>query len=74
MKFEIDDKTGMIVKLSSYQQPSKFDGLSSVISEWGYTICTSNELEKILQAVKKTQEKLVNQQIQDIQDSKNISK
>ena len=55
MKFEIDDKTGMIIKLSFFQKPSKFDGLTSVIPEWGHTIGTSNELEKILQAVKKTQ-------------------
>ena len=68
MKFEIDDKTGMIIKLSFFQKPSKFDGLTSVIPEWGHTIGTSNELETILHAVKKTQEKLVNKQIQEIQD------
>ena len=70
MKFEIDDKTGMIIKLSFFQKPSKFDGLTSVIPEGGHTIGTSNELEAILQAVKKTQGKLVNKQIQEIQDSK----
>lgn len=34
---------------------------------------TFKEMEEILQAVKKTQAKLVNKQIQEIQDSKNQS-
>jgi len=59
MKFEIDDKTGMITT------PLDFSG-----NETEYT--ESFMLEQILQAVKKTQEKLVNKQIQEIQDSKNI--
>lgn len=61
MKFEIDELTGRIndhsVDLSELES-----GLGS---------CTLEACEQILQAVKKTQEKLVNKQIQEIQDSKN---
>ena len=58
MKFEINDKTGMIEA-----DNQGFDE---------YWPADAKDLEAILQAVKKTQEKLVNKQIQKIQDSKNI--
>jgi len=58
MKFEIDDETGMI-------------GTAYLGSY--FLTDDSKELEQILQAVKKTQVKLVNKQIQYIQDSKNPS-
>jgi len=93
MKFEIDDKTGMIGEESYF----KFDtsGKSYTSFKDGIIITaklkelfdlnstipdsiqelekpmTSKQLEEILQAVKKTQEKLVNRQIQEVQDSKN---
>ena len=61
MKFEIDDKTGILLirrgpNINSVDKPA----LSNTI-----------ELEHILQSVKKTQEKILNKQIQEIQDSKN---
>jgi len=56
MKFEIDDKTGMLEVDN--------DGFHE------YWPTGTKDLEQILQAVKKTQEKLVNKQIQEIQDSK----
>jgi len=56
MKFEIDDKTEMIEVDSQ--------GFGE------YWPAETKNLEQILQAVKKTQVKLVNKQIQDIQDSK----
>jgi len=62
MKFEIDDKTGMIDSRTRISEGDQWDGPSFIM--------TSGILEKILQAVKKTQEKLVNKQIQEIQDSK----
>lgn len=58
MKFEINDKTGMIEA-----DNQGFDE---------YWPADAKDLEAILQAVKKTQEKLVNKQIQEIQNSKNI--
>jgi len=60
MKFEIDDKTGMIVS-QLFIDDYKVTGEQNI---------ESTDLETILQAVKKTQEKLVNKQIQEIQDSK----
>jgi len=63
MKFEIDNKTGMINKM---EYDVDFD--HSLIENKEKT--NSCEIEQILQAVKKTQEKLVNKQIQEIQDSK----
>ena len=63
MKFEIDDKTGMILTKDSWPP----DGTQLEHPR----ILFSNEVEQLLQAVKKTQEKLVNKQIQEIQDSKN---
>ena len=60
MKFEIDKKTGMIRSL--------YVDLNHLII--GDNPINSTELEEILQAVKKTQAKLVNKQIQEIQDSK----
>lgn len=66
MKFEIDDKTGMIkwitIPLSSNGQ-EEYTSLG--------LLEPAKDLEQILQAVKKTQTKLVNKQIQEIQDSKN---
>jgi len=61
MKFEIDDKTGMIGELD--MSNSEIVGPSLNVN--------SNQLEQILQAVKKTQEKSLNKQIQEVQDSKN---
>ena len=61
MKFEIDDKTGMI-----------FDVSENPHSWYGNDSANPSQLEQILQAVKKTQEKIVNKQIQEIQDSKNL--
>jgi len=66
MKFEIDDKTGMIVELVG---DHKIDGSYSPPLDDDIQIKV--DLEQILQAVKKTQKKLVNKQIQEIQDSKN---
>jgi len=63
MKFEIDDKTGMIGKLIVVKALREFELLNSELA-------TPQDLEQILQAVKKTQEKLVNKPIQEIQDSK----
>jgi len=63
MKFEIDDKTGRFNTLGF-----SLNELSSVKPT------TIEEFEAILQAVKKTQEKILNKQIQEIQDSKNLRK
>jgi len=63
MKFEIDDKTGMVLVSEKEILEGELPDLTA--------FATSNDLEQILQAVKKTQEKLVNIQIQNIQDSKN---
>jgi len=60
MKFEIDDKTGMIKLV----KPS-FDYKSEDTFEFTNRL----HLEKILVAVKISQSKLVNKQIQEIQDS-----
>ena len=58
MKFEIDDKTGMITRMAINleQYPESLEG---------WETATPKNLETIDQAVKKTQEKLVNLQIQD---------
>jgi len=70
MKFEIDDKTGMIEDETTLDFiPTETTSGDNPISHY---LITSHQLEAILQAVKKTQEKLVNKQIQDIQDSKNM--
>ena len=66
MKFDIDVKTGMIIKTNydidpDHNRPVRVKEVNA----------HSFDLEQILQAVKKTQEKLVNKQIQEIQDSKN---
>jgi len=70
MKFEIDDKTGMlaIVRNSIAGEEVLVDVNTH---EYFGVLPTNENLEKILQAVKKTQEKLLNKQIQEIQDSKN---
>ena len=66
MKFEIDDKTGMI-----FGYENKF--YANEIQPMEAPLATDQKiLERILQAVKKTQEKLVNKQIQEMQDSKNL--
>ena len=64
MKFEIDYKTGMITTEECIRHDEVNDTHEPSIFPF--------HLEQILQAVKKTQEKLVNKQIQEIQDSKNI--
>ena len=64
MKFEINDKTGML----TIEQEYILD--EDINSELKQRLVFDGELEQILQAVKKTQEKLVNKQIQEIQDSK----
>lgn len=56
MKFEIDDKTGMIIDLNpipDYQHADSFVSMQKL------------HLEQILQAYKKTKEELRNKQIQD---------
>lgn len=58
MKFEIDDKTGMIFDIS--------ENLHSYY--YGNNTANALQLEQILQAVKKTQEKRVNKQIQEISE------
>jgi len=63
MKFEIDDKTGMITTEECIRHDEVNNTHEASIFHF--------HLETILQAVKKTQEKLVNKQIQEIQDSKN---
>jgi len=60
MKFEIDDK----IMIKFFPEMGEDD---SVFTPY---LATTDQLEAILQAVKKTQEKLVNRQIQEIQDSK----
>lgn len=61
MKFEIDDKTGMIKR--------KLYGCKDTPSQ--YVELDGSYLEQILKAVKKTQEKILNIDIQTFQDSKN---
>jgi len=71
MKFEIDDKTGMVENETTMDFiPTETTSDDNPIS---HPPITSHQLETILQAVKKTQEKIVNRQIQDIQDSKNMT-
>jgi len=73
MIFEIDDKTGLIksfifsadITLTINNDEIKKGDDAAII------LADSTELEEILQAIKKTQVKLVNKQIQEIQDSKN---
>ena len=80
MKFEINEKTGMIhSELVLGAGPLIWDdgkdGLVGNIPAPPYVstrLITLTELEKILQAVKKTQEKIVNRQIQEMQNSKNL--
>lgn len=68
MKFEIDDKTGMIKDETTLDFiPTETTSGDNPVS---HHPVTSHQLEQILQAVKKTQEKLLNKQIQEIQDSK----
>ena len=62
MKFKIDEKTGMIVDADIILPTSPPQR----------KIADSSHLEQILQAVKKTQNKILNREIQSIQDSKNI--
>ena len=60
MKFEIDDKTGFLL----------IEPENGIIPSNDNAKIYREQLERILQAVKKTQEKLVNQQIQEIQTEK----
>lgn len=62
MKFEIYSDSEFI-----YDIDEKHD----LTDDNEYPIAQLKQLEQILQAVKKTQTKLVNKQIQEIQDSKN---
>lgn len=60
MKFEVNEETGIIMVV-----------METLKSKLPSIYPLPNQLEKILQGVKKTQEKIVNRQIQEIQDSKN---
>lgn len=64
MKFEINDNTGMI-KIRHDHDPHSTGVIITVDG------IRTGDLEAILQAVKKTQTKQVNKQVQEIQDSKN---
>lgn len=60
MKFEIDEETGQLTIQDYKSSEPKYIGKP-----------TSHELEQILQSVKSTHKKILNREIQNIQDSKN---